>query len=380
MMKMLCFMNVLSSVFSPKLLYKEVPLLSDEFSDNRGIGLYGEVSLSFLAEIGETKAQGRLVFTLVADAGYDKYQNGKYVGKHLQEGFGCHGNRNPVDVCDMAGAAEQEAEDSGTDDGHMRTPECEDDQCNGEPTEGFKAQISFLRSHVVDDVIESAKACDAAADTGCGILVLGYVDADSVCGAGVFTDGSEVQTDFGAVQNIGRNDCDDYCQEEKYAEALKGVGSISKGEAVKLLGTYQINGRINLAHDNLHKAHTEGGQSKTGNILVGAQSDGEEAVNQAHKHCEECGTHDAKDDNHEAGQGRLCDKIQHKASARAAHTHDSGNAEVQMAGFFGEDFTGGTVHEGCAEGERVNEKAEPDIHLTIPPLPETEFFLRKMMR
>ena len=106
------------------------------------------------------------------------------------------------------------------------------------------------------------------------------------------------------------------------------------------------------------KAYAEGGQRQAGNVLVGAERHGQHAVNQSAKH----GQRKRADQRQQSGHQHVgifhpvfIQESRHQA-ANAAHVHDAGNAEVQIAAFFGEDFTRRAIQQGNALNNRVFEE------------------------
>ena len=179
-----------------------------------------------------------------------------------------------------------------------------------------------------------------------------------------------MQPHLGAEQHPARRDGDDDRQEEQHAQALQTVLPPGEGPAVILLGAYQIHGGGQLAHDDLHQAHAEGGKRQARHVLVGPQGHGQEGIDQAHEHGKHQGGQDTQQHDQHRRQAGFADQVQHQAAARAAHAHDARNAKVQMPRFFGQDLARGAVNEGRAEGQGVDEKIQPGIHFTLlPPFP-----------
>ena len=245
----------------------------------------------------------------------------------------------------------------------MRPPQREDDEGDGEPAQTLKALIGLGGGHVVDDVVEAAEAGDAAADAGRAILIAADVHAHRVRGGGAFAHRAQVQADLRAEEHIGSGEGDDHGEEEHHAEVLKRVGSSRERPAVQLLRADEVHGIVHLGHDDLHQTHTERGHGKAGHVLVGAQRNRQEAVDQAHQQTHGERTQNAQQDDQEAGKRGFADQVQHQTAARAAHAHHAGNAEVQLAGLFRKDFAGGAVHEGRAKGEGIDQEVHPDAHL-----------------
>ena len=59
----------------------------------------------------------------------------------------------------------------------------------------------------------------------------------------------------------------------------------------------------------------------------------------------------------------IAQQIQHQTSTSAAHAHDAGDAQVQMAGLLREDLARSAVHEDGAKAQGFKCKIQPRIHL-----------------
>ncbi len=125
--------------------------------------------------------------------------------------------------------------------------------------------------------------------------------------------------------------------------------------------------------DELSDAGAEDRQRKSCYILICPQRDGQEAEDQRADGSRRERSKQCDRDGNCANRVIACDLSVNKGSAeseRAAHEHQTLNAEVHVAGFFGQDLA------GCAEKERsAVEYSGPDqsddikVHL-LPPFPD----------
>ena len=177
---------------------KKAPLHSGAFS----------YALTFLAEVGETQTCGRLILSLLAQRSGNQNQNGHQIGEHLEQ-LDVLAAQTGDDHVDP----EQQAEQVGTPDGVEGAPGGEDNQCHGQPAQGFNGAVIAPGSlDIVHGVVQTAQTGDAGADAGGQILIAGDVDAGSVGGAGVLAHCPEVQTHTGLCQHDrSRNGNGDSC-------------------------------------------------------------------------------------------------------------------------------------------------------------------------
>ena len=246
----------------------------------------------------------------------------------------------------------------------MRPPQGEDDQRDTQPSEGFQAQVCFLGCHIVDHIVETAEARDPASDAGRQVLVACHVDTDRVRRTRILTHGPQLQAGPCPEQHPAGHQGNYHCQEEQYAQALQAVLPVRERPAVHHLRPDQVDRRVQLAHDHLHQAHAEGCQGKARNVLVRAQRNRQEGIDQSAEHRHDQGSQDTQYHDQERRHAALADHVQNQAAARAAHAHDAGNTQVQVPGLFRQDLTCGTVHERGAECQRVDQEIQPDVHLT----------------
>ena len=246
----------------------------------------------------------------------------------------------------------------------MRPPQCKDNQRDAQPSKGFQAQICFLGHHIVNNVVESAQAGNTASDAGGHVFVTGHVNAHCVRSRRVFTHSTQLQPDPGTEQHPAAQQYDNDRQEKEYAKALQTILPACERPAIHHFRSDEVYSRIQFAHDHLHQAYAKGGQSQAGHILVCPERYRQERIDQAAEHGQEHGAQDPQEHNQERRKAALADHVQDQASASAAHAHDTGNTQVQVSGFLRQDFARGAVHKCRAESQRVNQKVQPDIHLT----------------
>ena len=182
-----------------------------------------------------------------------------------------------------------------------------------------------------------------------------------------------MQADARAAQDVGRDKRDD--DSDIGEEAVRQENGAEPAELVRkrqlraeaVAGGGEADGGRAAARELGERtaeevAHTdaEGGQRKAGDVLIGAERDREEAVDQPHhKRAEERAAE--RNEHRERRVQRLGRGerifIQKRADdARdAADIHDAGDAEVEVTGFFGEDLAGGAeqqrnaLHDGAAD-------------------------------
>ena len=127
------------------------------------------------------------------------------------------------------------------------------------------------------------------------------------------------------------------------------------------------------AAEEVAEAHAEGGHGKAGNILVGPEGHGEEAVEKPHKEGAQQGAQqgDAHCENtrHLSGGDGLLIQERADNAADAAHVHDTGNAQVQVAGLLRDGLAGGAEEQGDALDNGSGNKGCKIKHCGFPPFP-----------
>ena len=149
------------------------------------------------------------------------------------------------------------------------------------------------------------------------------------------------------------------------AEAVAGGGEDNGG---KLTAGELDEG----AAEEVAEANAKGGQGQTGDILVCPHGDGQEAVDKAHtqraEHTGQQRDQNAKEriDLGGGGKGLLIQECPNDA-ADAAHIHDAGDAQIQIAGFFGEGFAGGAKEQRDSLGDGSGNESKKIKHRLSPP-------------
>jgi len=258
----------------------------------------------------------------------------------------------------------------------QRFPRCEDDQRDGQPAEGFdRALVLPGALDVVHDVVRAAEAGDTGADAGGKVLVLCDVDTGSVSRGGIFADGAQAQACAGLRQEEpDRNGEDDRHIGQKAVGEQERAQTELAGEAVKEIDEgkrvvaecLRGHGYGDLADaagelveapaEEVADAGAEDRQGQAGDVLVRAQRDGQEAVDEAAKR----GGEERRDETHNDAQRRArldpcvdaVDVFIHERGRQtgdAAEIHDTGNAEVEVAGFLRDDLAERAEHDNRAE-------------------------------
>ena len=106
----------------------------------------------------------------------------------------------------------QSAEKEGCEYADIRSPDGEDDQCDGKPASVTECIVRPDTAGIVHYIIQTSQTCDHTSHTGSDVFIPGYVDASRICGIGTFTDRSQMQTGSGMTQNIRCRKRYDHCQ------------------------------------------------------------------------------------------------------------------------------------------------------------------------
>ena len=125
-------------------------------------------------------------------------------------------------------------------------------------------------------------------------------------------------------------------------------------------------------------AHAEDGQRQAGDILVGPEGDGEEGIEEAPQGGGQKGRDKGQDHRHH-GDGvpsgnALIEKRGDEAGG-AAHIEKPLHAQVQVAGFLGQDLPQGAVHQGGAHEDGGHKKVHKECHAAA-----SFCFFRKIIR
>ena len=321
-----------------------------------------------------------LVFLLLAHRNDDQDDDRDDVGQHLHKVGDVAGHRDAEQRRQKLVQPIEHTEQVRAPDGVQRLPGRENDQRHGQPAQ--RLDLAGGRPDalvVVQYIVQAADAADACADAGGQVLVQRNVDARSVRGGGVLTDGAQIQARTGAGQEpvqhhsqqdrridektVGEHDLPDVAQTRQHgnfgAERLVGDGSGGVAGAVQ----------DKHAEEVCH-THAEGRQRQTGDVLVGAQGDGQERIDQAARHRGQNSTGQGDQDADKAvgvGSAVLIGPGAGKAR-ETAQVHDARHAEVQVAGFLGHGLAQRTVHDNCAKRDGAHDpRNQTAVHITCPP-------------
>ena len=267
----------------------------------------------------------------------------------------------------------EQTEQVRTPDGVERLPCREDDQRNGQPAERFDLRCGCPNALIViQHIIKAAEAGDTRAEAGGQIFVLRDADAGGVRSRGVFADGAQIQADprmiQDSMQDDGQND-GGIDHETVVEDRLADNAQTGKHGQLGLKGFVDHALRGGASVENVYAekvchAHAKRGQRKAGHVLIGAQADGQKAVNQAAQHRRGEG---AEQRNHDAERhvrigGGVLIQISACETGESAQIHDARHAEVQVAAFFGDNFAHCAVHDDGAEGDGAHDPCDKRIH------------------
>ena len=153
----------------------------------------------------------RLILSLFSCACYDQDYDRNYIRYHLEKfivtlrKFNVKTERRNEIV-----QIKKKSEQYRSDYGHVRFPDCEDNQSNGDPAERFNSIVG--PAVFIDTVEESAETGDHASDTGCKVFIFVYVDTRSVSGCRILSHSSEMKSETGPEEN---KRCDERNNETK---------------------------------------------------------------------------------------------------------------------------------------------------------------------
>ncbi len=114
-------------------------------------------------------------------------------------------------------------------------------------------------------------------------------------------------------------------------------------------------------------AHAEGGQRQTGDILVGAQGDGQHAVDQSAQRARQQRAHQRDQKAHHGNRRhrRLLIEERARQTGNAAHVHHARHAQIQVARLFRQDLAVGSEENADALSDGLLNKG--DNHARWPP-------------
>ena len=122
------------------------------------------------------------------------------------------------------------------------------------------------------------------------------------------------------------------------------------------------------AAEEVAEADTEGGDGKTGHILIGFERHGQEAIEQRHQKRTE---KTAKQRNEHGKKvihifrTALIEKAADDAG-NSADIHDAGDAEVEVAGFLRQNFAGRAEQKRRSLQDSALNKVDPSAHFSSP--------------
>ena len=303
-----------------------------------------EVSIRRITFAPAFERCGRLILALLAQRHDDQNDQRDDVGEHLVELLdGKIGTGGDEDVEDV-----ESAEENGRQHADIRTPDRENDQRNGEPAAVAEGVVRPHAAGVVHDVVQTAETRDHAADAGGKVLVLCHVDTGGVCRCSALTHGAQVEACARVLEKIGRKQRDD---DGKVSEEAVGqedlteptadaqrLAEVGARRAQRDRGNLAVGQLDERAAEEVADADAERCERKTGDVLVGAQRDGQQAVEKPHqKRAEQRAEHrdpDGKKSVHVCRGRRLLVEERADDAADTADVHHARDTEVQVAGLF----------------------------------------------
>ena len=246
----------------------------------------------------------------------------------------------------------------------MRLPQREDDQRDGEPTQGLDALVRLGRAGIVHDVEQTAKTGDAATDDGNAVFVGRNVDTNGISGSGVLAHGAEMEADLGFGQYPGCNQGDDNAQEYHDTAILPGgTGEQEREGGAEGRDGLQVHVSLESGHDVAHNAGAEYGHGQAGDVLVGLEGNGQDTIQKAHQTGGQEGGQDAQDNHKNAGDVPCQHKtVDHGTAACGAYAHDTGDTQIEVTDLLGQNLTRGAIEECHAQRNRVQQKIQDVFH------------------
>ena len=120
---------------------------------------------------------------------------------------------------------------------------------------------------------------------------------------------------------------------------------------------------VEAAAEEVGDAAAEDGQRQTGDVLVGPQGDGQEAVKQAAQSGDQERCQEGDQQAHKAVGIGVIELIEERGrqTRDAAQVHDARDAQVQIAGFLRQNFADGAVHDDGAEANRGLQQTDDKV-------------------
>lgn len=339
-----------------------------------------------LAEVGEAEGCRSEAVFLLFRADVDQHEDRHNVGNHLRELHRVVRHRDAYERRQVVVQPEEDAEHVCAPDRIDGPPGREDDQCDGEPAEGVNGAVGRPGAvAVVKHVIDAAKARNRGTDTGCNVFVLCDIDADGISGSRVFTDGAQVESGSCFIDEVVCDKCEndgkvyhETVGEENLSHSTQ-TGKARDRHRKNIVGDGSFDGSAAVQDlDAKEVCHTgsEGGEGKAGDILICAERDGEEAVDESAecRRGEPANHGDQNDENAARVIRRVLIVIRSAESGEAAEKHDSGNAEVQIAAAFRDDFSDGAEHNDGTEPDCAVDPCDESAHYLSPSFRAGSFF------
>ena len=180
-----------------------------------------------------------------------------------------------------------------------------------------------------------------------------------------------MKTRAGVLEEVRRGQCDDDGEVGKEAVGQENLtepaadiqrfAEIGARRAQRDGGDFTVGQLDERAAEEVADADAERRECKTRDVLVGAQRNGQQAVEKAHqKRAQKRAEHrdtDGEERVHVGSRGGLLVEERADDAADTADVHHARNAEVQVAGLFRQDLTGAAVEQGNALHDRTGKKS-----------------------
>ena len=339
-------------------------------------------SLPLLAEVVHAQRGRQTAALLVADGGGHQHDGGDDEGEGLIDlrGDGGQPAQRAGEGGSQRGAGDtqgvEEAEDEGTYNGQSGVPVGKDDQRHGDPAVAVDPAAGVEGAGHVEAHVVAADAHDAAAQADVQILHALDVDTHRVGSAGVLAHSPQLQAGGGAVEVPPHDKGDDDAKidqhiviEDAVAQQrnLRQAGNGQVGKAILDVGVVAHDRPCHSLQAVAHKevdTQTEGGQSQTGDVLVGLQGDGEGGEEQA----AQGGCQESHGDAHAEGVGVAAADV----AEDGTHGHDTLHAQIQAAGLLDDNLAHGAVEQrNVVDHNVVNEGGQYSklihFHVQFPP-------------
>ena len=297
------------------------------------------------------------MLALLADTRQDQHHDGHHVREHFDD-LSLGGRDVGNDVRHNIASTEQDR----AQDAEGRLPEDEDDESDCQPTECLDGSGIFPASlDVIHDIVEATETCDYATRKDGHVLIANNVDARGISGSGALSHGAQVKSHAGLVQHDGTDDGHRNGKIHENAMAQHHAAEVTqllrKGERGGNQLTRGIEmGTVHKGHDEVGRADAENGDGKTRNVLVTTQGYSQDSIHRAK--CRRKRRRAGERDENQQDPGCVFRggesahvKRNAEATARATHTHDAGNTQVEVSRFFGNDLTDTSVQKDNGNGD-----------------------------